>query len=134
MTVLLDGNVLIALLVTDHERHPDAVSWFAGSQSPVATCPITQGTLVRFLLRAGRPSAQAVRTLDLFVRHERHTFWPDDQPFSAATLRGVVGHRQVTDAYLAALARARDGRLLTADRGLASLHADVADLLGAAAD
>lgn len=35
----------------------------------------------------------------------------------------------VTDAYLAELARARDSRLATFDRGLAELHADVADLV-----
>ena len=37
--------------------------------------------------------------------------------------------RQVTDSYLAALARHRNGRLATFDRGLAALHADVADLI-----
>ena len=33
---------------------------------------------------------------------------------------------RVTDAYLAALARHFGGRLVTFDRGLAALHADVA--------
>jgi hypothetical protein len=40
-----------------------------------------------------------------------------------------MGHRQVTDAYLAALARRRQGRLATLDKGLAALHPDVAELL-----
>ena len=50
-------------------------------------------------------------------------------PYDAEALRGVVGHRQVTDAYLAALTRARRGRLATLDKGLAISHADVAYLL-----
>ncbi len=42
---------------------------------------------------------------------------------------GVVGHRQVTDAYLAQLARIRNGQLATLDSGLAHLHSDVAVLI-----
>jgi len=41
----------------------------------------------------------------------------------------VLGHRQVTDAYLAGLARAHRGRLPTMDRGLVAVHPDVADLV-----
>jgi len=59
----------------------------------------------------------------------RHVFWPDDAAFDAVSLTGVIGHRQVTDAYLAHLARTHDGRLATFDQGLAQLHADVADLV-----
>jgi hypothetical protein len=42
-----------------------------------------------------------------------------------------MGHRQVTDAYLAALARQQGGRLVTFDAGLAVLHPDVALSLAA---
>jgi uncharacterized protein len=59
----------------------------------------------------------------------RHEFWPDDAAFDSVSLTGVIGHRQVPDAYLAHLARARGGRLATFDQGLAKLHADVADLV-----
>jgi hypothetical protein len=41
----------------------------------------------------------------------------------------VLGHRQVTETYLAQFARARGGRLTTFDRGVAGLHADVAYLV-----
>ena len=44
-------------------------------------------------------------------------------------MNGVLGHRQVTDSYLAQLARARGGRLATFDQCLAKLHTDIADLL-----
>jgi uncharacterized protein len=42
---------------------------------------------------------------------------------------GIVGHRQVTDAYLAHLARSHSARLVTFDQALAKLHRDVADLI-----
>jgi uncharacterized protein len=40
---------------------------------------------------------------------------------------GIVGHRQVTDAYLAHLARSYSTRLATFDQALAKLHEDDAD-------
>lgn len=60
-------------------------------------------------------------------------FWPDDTSYEAMTLRGVVGHRQVTDAYLSARARQRGARLAMLDRGLAAAHADVPELIEAPA-
>jgi predicted nucleic acid-binding protein len=47
-------------------------------------------------------------------------------------MTGVIGHRQVTDAYLGALTRCHGGQLATFDRGLSALHPDVALLLIAA--
>lgn len=129
MTVLLDGNVLVALTVQEHVHHEAVVDWFAGDTRQFATTPTTQGTLLRFLLRAGLDASEAIAVLDAVSRHERHAFWPDDAPYHAATLRGVVGHRQVTDAYLAARARDRGGRLATLDRGLAVAHHELAELI-----
>ena len=58
-----------------------------------------------------------------------HVFWPDDLPLEEA-LRGqrlLIGHRQVTDAYLLALATARRGILATFDRALLSLSGAKSD-------
>lgn len=129
MTYLLDGNVLVALVVADHEHHARARSWFLADHGTFATCPITQGTLLRFLVRAGTSASSAIAALDRLTSHPRHAFWSDDLPYSSSMLGGVVGHRQVTDAYLAGLARRRDGLLLTLDKGLAALHHDSAELL-----
>jgi predicted nucleic acid-binding protein len=41
----------------------------------------------------------------------------------------IIGHRQVTDAYLAQLARAHGFRLATFDQAIAKLHHDVAELV-----
>jgi toxin-antitoxin system PIN domain toxin len=129
MTILLDANVLIALVVADHVHHDAAESWFAGSTEAFATCPITQGSLVRLLLREGEPAQAAVAVVSALMAQPRHEFWPDEAAFDAVSFTGVIGHRQVTDAYLAHLARVRGGRLATFDQGLAKLHVDLADLV-----
>lgn len=129
MTTLLDANVLIALVVSDHVHHDTAENWLAGHDGMFATCPITQGALVRLLAKQGQTMQNTRAILDALSADSRHQFWPDDAPYSAVDLRGVIGHRQVTDAYLAHLARNHQGRLATFDRGLAELHRDVAELV-----
>jgi predicted nucleic acid-binding protein len=59
----------------------------------------------------------------------RHEFWPDDLAYRDVPLRGVIGHRQVTDAYLVALARRHGAKLATFDEGLAALHDDSVELI-----
>lgn len=126
---LLDSNLLIALVTVDHVHHDAAERWSVRRQMPFATCPITQGSLVRSLVREGASGDEARRFLADVVVDERHRFWPDDLGYDGVDLGAVVGHRQVTDAYLAGLARAHAGRLATLDRGLAAVHPDVADLV-----
>ena len=123
---LLDGNVLYALIDESHVHHVPARQWFAATPRGFATCPITQGTLLRLAMRVGgHDLEQAVALLGAVTRHPRHHFWPDDLPCAQVQWHGVMGHRQVTDAYLASLARHHRGRLATFDRGLVALHADV---------
>jgi len=121
-THLADGNVLIALAVTDHVHHRVAVEWFESLAPQIATCPITQGTFLRFLLREGLSASDAIAALDQIVAQPWHVFWPDEVAYNVGTLAGVIGHRQVTDAYLVALARHFEGTLVTLDKGLAALH------------
>ena len=52
--------------------------------------------------------------------HPRGHWWPDDLSYTAADLRGAQGHRQVTDAYLASLARHHERLLATTDQALAT--------------
>ena len=129
MTTLLDANVLIALTDDRHVHHDAAQSWFAAGDRCFATSPSTEGTLVRHVLRRG---ATAVEARELLVRlggMSGHEFWADAIGYADVDLHGVIGHRQVTDAYLASSARVRGGRVATFDRGLAVLHADVTELL-----
>ena len=132
MTVLLDANALIALLVADHVHHEAAEAWISDRAESLATCPITQGSLVRLLIRQGQSAATSVAVLTALTADARHEFWPDDFSYADVRMTGVIGHRQVTDAYLAQLARNREARLATFDEGLAALHKDIAELIPAA--
>jgi uncharacterized protein len=129
VTTLLDANVLVALVVAEHVHHDAAADWLSTSDAAFATCPITQGSLVRFLLRTGQPATAARDVVGALKSASRHEFWPDSVSFADVEIAGVVGHRQVTDAYLARLARSRNGQLATLDSGLAHLHSDVAVLI-----
>jgi toxin-antitoxin system PIN domain toxin len=129
VTTLLDANVLIALVVADHVHHNTAEEWFAGSDDSFATCPSTEGSLLRLLIREGQTADNAQAILDAVKTSERHEFWPDSITYSDVPLTGVLGQRQVTDSYLAHLARTQGGRFATFDQGLAKLHADIADLI-----
>lgn len=132
MTRLLDANVLVAAVVLDHVHHEAVERALAGDEVPFATCPLTELALVRFLVREGASAASAAEVLAAIARHPRHRSWPADLPAGDVPWGTVQGHRQVTDAYLAALALAHDGRLLTLDRGLAAAHPDVVDLIDVA--
>jgi uncharacterized protein len=130
VTVLLDGNVLVALTVEDHLHHAQAEAWLAARPAErFASTPITQGTLLRLLIRHSVRADDAVALLARVASDRRHTFWSDDLEYDTTMLRGVIGHRQVTDAYLAGLARHHGGRIATFDIGLASSHSDVTDLI-----
>jgi uncharacterized protein len=127
--VLLDANVLIALVVEDHVHHGQAEAWFVASGTNFATCPITQGSLMRLLIREGQSAESARSVLQEITASPRHEFWPDNASYRDIPVAGIIGHRQVTDAYLAHLARSYSCRLATFDQALAKLHADVADLI-----
>lgn len=129
--VLLDANVLIALVVEDHVHHRHAEAWFAASGTGFATCPITEGSLMRLLIREGQSAESARSVLQELAGNPRHEFWPDNSSYQDIPVRGIIGHRQVTDAYLAHLARSCSARLATFDQALAELHTDVAELIPA---
>ncbi|MGE0801644.1 MAG: TA system VapC family ribonuclease toxin [Lautropia sp.] len=128
---MLDGNILVALAYPPHVHHQAARQWFRRHTGSFATCPITQGTLLRMLLnfRAVPGIEDALGVLRGFVEHPRHCFWQDTLGYLHADMKGVIGHKQVTDAYLAALAHSNGGRLATFDQGMAALHADVVELV-----
>jgi uncharacterized protein len=127
-THLLDANALIALVLADHEHHDRAVAW-AAKVDLIALCPIVEGALVRFLLRAGETQATAAATLSSMYASPRCEFWADALSYTTANLGHVVGHRQVTDAYLASLAASRGAKLATFDVALASVLPGDVDLI-----
>jgi len=121
MTYLLDANVLVALVIEDHEHH-DVVSRWAGQAGPLAVCPIVEGALVRFLLRVGESAATAGAMLAAVHELPSVEFWPDSVSYVDLDLAGLRGHREVTDLYLLGLASAKKATLATLDEGLAHRH------------
>lgn len=133
---LLDVNALIALLWEDHQFHDTMAAWFARhARAGWATCAITQSGFVRVmsqpaLAKPVRAVAELAEVLAHNVAHRGHRLLPLDFGFGAVLAccsGGVVGHRQVTDAYLLAAAIRAGGRLLTFDRGIAQLLATDAE-------
>jgi len=122
---LLDTNVLIALAWPNHVHHRETLDWFRSKAAGgFRTCPITQTGFVRIssnpAFTANPPSpAEAIALLQRITQLPGHGFWPDDQPLEGSP--AVVTHRQVTDAYLLALAIAHDGILASLDRGIRTL-------------
>jgi toxin-antitoxin system PIN domain toxin len=130
---LLDANVLIALAWPAHEAHTGVQQWFArNSRQGWATCPLTQAAFVRILsnpkfsAHAVTPR-EALNVLSANLQHSGHQFWRDEIGLLEALKRfegRVVGHLQVTDAYLLGLALHKNGRLATLDKAVGSLLAE----------
>jgi toxin-antitoxin system PIN domain toxin len=126
LRALLDVNVLVALLDAGHLHHASATAWMAdNARSGWASCPITQNGCLRILSLASYPNAQptaeVAQRLALAMTSGRHVFWPDSVSLlDVGVLRWdrVLTSRQVTDAYLLALAVAHGGRLVTFDGGI----------------
>ena len=120
----LDANLLIALATPEHSLNERAAAWYRKGRR-FATCPITQGALIRFHLRAGMDATaeSAKLLLESVSTLSRHEFWPDDASYLDMPTTGIIGHRQVTGAYLALLARKHNASLATMDEALAAVHA-----------
>ncbi len=126
---LLDVNMLIALAWPSHVHHGLAQAWFASKASAGwATCPLTQCAFVRIssnpkIIPEAVTPKEALSLLGEIVSLKTHSFWPDDMPVLAKQFPSdlLVGHRQVTDAYLLGLAIRHEGRLVTLDGGVSSL-------------
>jgi uncharacterized protein len=128
MRYLLDVNVLVALSWPDHVAHAVVRGWFArNSQKGWATCPIVQAGFVRIASNPAFSSRsvsvqEALEGLHASLASEHHQFWPDSISLSEAmrvATRPIVGHQQVTDVYLVALAVQHKGKLATLDRRIA---------------
>lgn len=129
---LLDINVLLALLDSDHVDHGRAHDWLEEEiDAGWASCAITENGFVRIISQPRYPSpVSPTEAIDLLGRacgSDHHEFWScdvsllDERVVDRSRLHGP---RQVTDAYLLALATAHGGRFITFDRSvsLSSVH------------
>ena len=126
MVSLLDVNVLIALLDENHLHHGPATTWFSENvEQGWASCPITQNGCLRVLAQPGYANALAIADardrLKEATSTPHHRFLEGDVSLlddSVVDMRHILGHRQLTDIYLLALAVAHDARLVTLDKSV----------------
>jgi hypothetical protein len=127
---LLDVNVLIAMAWPSHQGHGKVQQWLARHAGERwATCPFTQSAFVRIISNpAFSPNAltpaDALVLLGANLGHPAHRFWEENISFVAAVepFGGrLVGHRQVSDAYLLGLVIHKKGMLATMDRAVSAL-------------
>jgi len=124
-TLLLDVNVLVALVNEHHVHHQAAHAWF-GSVSRWATTPLTESAFLRLQSNpvvTGQETscAEALAALVAIRDHPRHVFVPDDASLAAPAIdtAGMIGHRQVTDFHLVNLCATHDWVLATFDARIA---------------
>jgi hypothetical protein len=126
MRALLDVNVLIALLDPDHLHHRSATAWLAARlPQGWASCPITLNGCIRIMSQPSYPNGAApglvASRLREAMQSPAHVFWPDDVNVVGDDVldwRVVLGSRQLTEAYLLALAVRHGGRFVTLDQGV----------------
>ena len=134
MNCLLDVNLLMALLWENHERHERARRWLR-TVSGFATCPISQLGFARVsahpALGYGLSPEHAFTVLRRFLGDARHRFVPDDLSCAERALltERITGPNQITDHYLAALARQHGLALATFDQPLSRAFSDESGLI-----
>ena len=124
MRHLLDVNVWIALLDEAHVHHALALAFVERRKVKIATCPLTENGVIRILNLPGyskqgpagfEPVQQKLQQVCAGMDHE---FWPDSLSLrteARVNWSRVLGHNQITDVYLLALALANKGCLVTLD-------------------
>ncbi len=124
---LLDLNALIAFGDPDHEHHQAIQKWFISSgNADWGVCPLTEAGFVRVTTNpnyqpASRTIQQATAVLADFATHPGYRYWPIADKWAALTapfFARLLGHQQVTDAYLLGLAVKEKGILVTFDKGI----------------
>lgn len=125
--LLLDVNVLLALAWRNHEFHNAAVARMEQAPERWATCAITELGFVRIsstraMCDPPRSPREAAGLLAVMVADAHHVFLETLSSVSALTSwQKIVGHKQITDAYLIHVAHSANAKLLTFDTRLAHL-------------
>ena len=128
MTSLLDVNVLLSLLDSNHDHHAAVMEWWSQNDDPWASCPITQNGYLRIVTQSTYPNTisvnAAIGKLTQAVSTRNHHFLPDDISLLDKTLfvhQNIGGPKQMTDVYLLALSVAHGARFVTLDKGVSSV-------------
>lgn len=137
MSFLLDANALIALGWPPHEHHERMMQWFKRhADAGWATTAFTQAAFMRVLLQPSFPSPHPLAVSDVASLLLRNTAHPGHRLLAmnfgfeevlGCCTGGLVGHRQITDAYLLTTAVLSAVKLVTFDSGIAQLLATASE-------
>jgi hypothetical protein len=126
--LLLDVNALLAVAWPNHQFHHEAVDALS-SASRWATCALTQLGFIRLssnpsVVGIAKRPIEAATLLSGLVADSLHVYL-DSHPSPVSeswrhAFDNLLGHQQVTDAYLLNLAAANHAVLATFDRRLAA--------------
>lgn len=128
MRYLLDVNVWIALLDEAHVHHLHALAFIEQKNLKIASCPLVENGVIRVLNLPGYSKFGPVgfdrvsHKLREICADMDHEFWPDSVSLRTDGLidwSRVMGHNQITDIYLLALAKTNRGSLATLDHRVA---------------
>ncbi|MEO7141929.1 MAG: TA system VapC family ribonuclease toxin [Bryobacteraceae bacterium] len=139
--LLLDVNVLVAIAWPNHQFHATAVRRMESSEDRWATCALTQLGFIRLssnpaAVSSAKSPGEAVALLALMTSDHLHTYLealPSPlEKDTGARFDRILGSKQVTDAYLLALAHRNDAIFLTFDTRLKTLagHGIKTEVLG----
>ena len=128
--LLLDVNVLLALAWPNHQFHAAALRALYSRRGRWATCALTQLGFIRLssnpvAIPTAKGPAEAASLLGAMVADPLHVYLESLPSPVAKDCRGafggILGSRQVTDAYLLTLARRNHAIFVTFDTKLEGL-------------
>jgi toxin-antitoxin system PIN domain toxin len=120
---LLDVNVLLAAIWSNHPQHAKAFAWLAGKS--ILLCPLSELGFLRISTNKkaiNAPMEQARKLLEQFVMDRKADRIADDLPALASHPKRS---EQVTDLYLADLAAQHGARFGTFDQAIKHTAVDV---------
>jgi uncharacterized protein len=124
--LLLDINVLIALSWPIHPFHSVAARRMDRSHERWATCALTQLGFIRISSTASanpnpKTPGEAAALLAVMTKDSLHVYLDSLPSPTERWMQRALGPKQVTDAYLLALAECNEATLLTFDTRLRNL-------------
>lgn len=132
-THLLDLNVLIALMESEHRHYRKAQEWFnASGKTGWGICPLTEAGFVRVTTNpqyrpAPRSMGQSRAALEMLREYPGYSYWEMCESWEMLTApfaARLSGHQQVTDAYLLGMAIKQNGVFVTFDGAVEFLAGD----------
>jgi len=125
MRHLLDINVLIALMDSNHAFHSRAHRWWTATPRSWASCPLTENGMVRIMASSNYSKStrftvhEIASRLAHFASSSDHAFWPDSLTVRDSRVfhyPSILSSKHLTDLYLLALAAENQGCLVTFDQ------------------